>query len=184
MPEPAPEVEPIAEEVLELEEIVEEPELEDAEPICSNQRVWTEAAQDTFTHIPPYEELYARKVYEMSDWGVGFEIPGEYSDTHVFKDEWIDALFSPNIDPGCVRVGDLMEPYITEVEATSRFEDYEYLGLVEFKNISADEFAATGVGGRPFTLYQFEFSGAIFHAAALPEDKALLDGILDTFEAL
>lgn len=157
---------PIQEEAL-VEEEMEVLE-EDTTPLCENDSTWDESIADSRSFLAPTEELYARKVYLIEDWGIQFEIPGKHSEYNAFKEGDDKILFSLATDPGCTGREDTANAYI------SRITDY---------GASTSEFREDHLAGNELLSFEFSIDNQtyiIVYLTGVQEDLML--GLLETLE--
>lgn len=155
------EPEPNVEEVL----VLEEAEVMEEEALCEEGFIWDEHAAETNTLILPFEELYARKVYIIDDWGIKFEIPGQSSDYHLIRNENGDLLFSQSNDPACIQFGDLISPYLKIRDESP--PDFMWVKDHEFPNFTALEFHEDYLGSTQIVSLEFQVNEQFYSASYL-----------------
>lgn len=206
------EIAAIEPEIERIEEVVEEEKkepkvrepIEEDEVFCENDWTWEPDAKEVF--LAPYEELYARKVYKLTNWGIEFEIPGPSSNYNAFlsKETGKDILWlAPISDAGCLPRGDFFYPSIERANKTdellySQREDDFFVQLEDtpFPSFSAQTYREDYLGNGELIGFEFELEGQLYAIKFIRNETAsgteslaqadedMIMGLLETFKAI
>jgi hypothetical protein len=170
------------EEVIVVEEEIEEEE----EKLCGEEGTWNDSLGDSRKYLSPTEELYARKVYLMEEWGIEFEIPGQSSEYHAYT-EGNTIIFSLAQNIECTGVGDAMDPYFKYLPEVSDEISIE-AETMQFTNFAAAVYREDYLGSTEIVTYEFEINEQWFNAGYIDKkdtsDEELMIGILESLEVI